>query len=62
MIDVMNKAGFDISVLGNHEFDYGEVNLKNRVEQADFDWVCANIDMGSTGIPEPFDYKTISID
>lgn len=61
MIDVMNKAGFDISVLGNHEFDYGEANLKNRIEQADFHWVCANIDMGSTGIPEPFDYKTISI-
>ena len=61
MIDVMNKVGFDITVLGNHEFDYGEENLKNRVEQADFDWVCANIDMGSTGIPEPFDFKTISI-
>jgi 2',3'-cyclic-nucleotide 2'-phosphodiesterase (5'-nucleotidase family) len=61
MIDVMNKVGFDISVFGNHEFDYGEANLKSRVEQADFDWVCANIDMGSTGIPEPYDYKTISI-
>ncbi|NQU82064.1 MAG: metallophosphoesterase, partial [Bacteroidetes bacterium] len=31
MIDVMNKVGFDITVLGNHEFDYGEGNLKNRV-------------------------------
>lgn len=62
MIDVMNKVGFDISVFGNHEFDYGEANLKNRVEQADFDWVCANIDMGSTGIPEPSEYKTLDID
>ena len=61
MIDVMNKVGFDISVIGNHEFDYGEANLKDRLEQADFDWVCANVDMGSTGIPEPLEYKTINI-
>ncbi len=62
MIDLMNKVGFDIAVLGNHEFDYGEVNLKNRMEQADFYWVCANVDMGSTGVTEPYEYKTISID
>lgn len=62
MIDVMNRAGFDITVLGNHEFDYGDSYLKERIEQSDFDWVCANVDMGSTGIPEPFDYKTINID
>ena len=62
MIDIMNRVGFDISVIGNHEFDYGELVLKDRLEQADFDWVCANVDMGSTGIPEPFEYITLSID
>jgi 5'-nucleotidase / UDP-sugar diphosphatase len=61
MIDVMNKVEFDISVLGNHEFDYGESVLKDRMEQAEFVWVCANVDMGSTGIPEPLEYKTINI-
>lgn len=61
MIDVMNKVGFDITIFGNHEFDYGEANLKNRMEQADFDWLCANIDMGNTGIPEPFEYKSMSV-
>jgi len=61
MIDIMNKVGFDISVIGNHEFDYGEANLKVRLEQANFEWICANIDMGSTGIPEPLEYKTINI-
>lgn len=24
MIDIMNRVGFDVSVIGNHEFDYGE--------------------------------------
>ncbi len=60
MIDVMNRVGFDVSVIGNHEFDYGESILTDRINQANFDWVCANVDMGNSGIPEPFEYKTIS--
>ena len=60
MIDLMNKVGFDISVIGNHEFDYGETILKDRFTQSEFDWVCANVAMNSTGIPAPFEYKTIT--
>ncbi|PHQ57537.1 MAG: hypothetical protein COC16_00695 [Lutibacter sp.] len=60
MIDIMNKVGFDISTIGNHEFDYGESNLKNRFQQSKFEWVCANVDMNTTGIPEPHEYKTIT--
>jgi 2',3'-cyclic-nucleotide 2'-phosphodiesterase (5'-nucleotidase family) len=60
MIDLMNKVGFDISVIGNHEFDYGQTVLKNRLNQSQFDWVCANVTMNNTGIPEPFEYKTIT--
>ncbi|MCK5078643.1 MAG: bifunctional metallophosphatase/5'-nucleotidase, partial [Bacteroidales bacterium] len=62
MIDAMNRAGFDISVVGNHEYDYGEVVLKDRMEQADFVWVCANVDMENTGVPEPYEYYTLSVD
>ena len=61
IIDVMNKVGFDISVLGNHEFDYGEIVLKERMGQAQFDWVCANVDMGSSGVPQPLEFKTIEV-
>lgn len=62
MIDIMNKVGFDVLALGNHEFDYGESVLKDRMEQADFKWVCANVDMGSTEIPGPSAFITINID
>lgn len=61
IIDIMNKVGFDVSVIGNHEFDYGEVNLKNRVNQASFKWVCSNVEMNSSGIPQPFEYITINV-
>lgn len=60
MIDIMNRVGFDVTVIGNHEFDYGESILTDRMNQANFNWVCANVDMGNSGIPEPFEYKTIN--
>jgi len=62
IIDVMNQCGFNISVVGNHEFDYGEDILKERMEQANFDWVCANVDMGNSLVPEPYEYNTLIID
>ncbi|WP_405605204.1 bifunctional metallophosphatase/5'-nucleotidase [Polaribacter sp. Asnod1-A03] len=62
MIDVMNRAGFDLSVLGNHEFDYGELILTDRMDQANFEWVCANVDMSNSGVPDPFEYQTISVE
>jgi len=61
MIDLMNRVGFDISVLGNHEFDYGEAILKDRINQSQFDWICANVDMGTSGVPEPLETKTINV-
>ncbi|MDA3865416.1 MAG: bifunctional UDP-sugar hydrolase/5'-nucleotidase [Salinivirgaceae bacterium] len=44
MIDVMNRLGFDALAIGNHEFDYGEEVLIERIEQSTFPWLCANID------------------
>jgi 2',3'-cyclic-nucleotide 2'-phosphodiesterase (5'-nucleotidase family) len=60
MIDLMNKVGFDISEIGNHEFDYGETILKDRLNQAQFSWICANVNMNTTGIPQPKPYQTIT--
>ncbi|MEN8200956.1 MAG: bifunctional UDP-sugar hydrolase/5'-nucleotidase [Bacteroidota bacterium] len=62
MIDLMNRVGFDIAAVGNHEFDYGQSILTDRMKQAEFEWVCANVDMGNTGIPEPLEYSTLSVD
>jgi 5'-nucleotidase / UDP-sugar diphosphatase len=61
LIDIMNQIGFDISVLGNHEFDYGVSVLKDRIAQSDFEWICANVDMGNTEVPQANPYATISV-
>jgi 5'-nucleotidase/UDP-sugar diphosphatase len=61
IIDIMNKVGFDVTVVGNHEFDYGTSALADRINQSDFDWICANVDMGETGIPQPEGFTTLNI-
>ncbi len=62
MIDLMNRVGFDVCVPGNHEYDYGESILTDRIKQSEFAWTCANVDMGESGVPEPHEYTTISVD
>ena len=39
----MNRAGYDVVTLGNHEFDYGQATLKERLAEAEFAVVAANI-------------------
>lgn len=43
MIDFMNDLKFDISTLGNHEFDFGTLTLAKRISEAKFPFVAANI-------------------
>ena len=43
MIDLLNDCGLDVSVIGNHEFDYGQDVLNARIEQAEFPFICDNV-------------------
>lgn len=60
IIDLMNYIGFDIAVIGNHEFDYGINELANRINQSDFQWVCANVNTSKSTLPQLPPYKTIT--
>ncbi len=42
MIESMNVAGMDIAVLGNHEFDFSEKDLQNRINESNFLWISSN--------------------
>lgn len=50
MVEVMNLAGVDAMVLGNHEFDWGLDVLHARVAQAQFPCLAANLEMASGGL------------
>ena len=41
-IRIMNEAGYDIAILGNHEFDYGFEVLDDLGEQLECGYICAN--------------------
>lgn len=42
-VGMMNAAGYDIAIPGNHEFDYGYAQLVENLKSAKFDTLCCNI-------------------
>lgn len=42
-IEYYNAAGYDGAAIGNHEFDWGPAVLRERMAQARFPWLAANI-------------------
>ncbi|UCD37624.1 MAG: bifunctional metallophosphatase/5'-nucleotidase [Fidelibacterota bacterium] len=53
MVEVMNTMGYDAAAIGNHEFDFQVSGLYDRLDQAAFPFLSANIREKSTGnIPD----------
>ncbi len=42
IIDIMNRVGYDIVTLGNHEFDYGVERMSELMDSLNSTVVCAN--------------------
>jgi 5'-nucleotidase len=42
-IDVYNLMGYEASTVGNHEFDWGQATLQDRMAQANFPFLLANV-------------------
>ena len=48
MIELMNRTGFDLCTVGNHEWDGDIINFQNDIERADFPFLCANVFIPNT--------------
>ncbi|MHC1730807.1 MAG: bifunctional UDP-sugar hydrolase/5'-nucleotidase [Bacteroidales bacterium] len=46
VIDLMNAVGFDLSAVGNHEFDTGPAGFSNLAGKATFGFISANVSGG----------------
>jgi 2',3'-cyclic-nucleotide 2'-phosphodiesterase (5'-nucleotidase family) len=57
VIEILNKIGYSAIALGNHEFDYGVPELRNRLKEARFPVLSANV----TGIPEVQPYTILNV-
>jgi len=42
MVDVMNASGIDLVMFGNHEFDFSENDLLDRINESKFQWIASN--------------------
>ena len=56
MIDLMNRLGYNVSAVGNHEFDLGQENLNNRFAQATFPFISCNINAEGAIVKQPKPY------
>jgi 5'-nucleotidase / UDP-sugar diphosphatase len=53
MIDLMNHCGFNLSAIGNHEFDLGQKTLNARMKQATFPFISCNINASGAVLKQP---------
>lgn len=61
VIDLMNATGFDISAVGNHEFDTGPEGFGKLAGKADFSFICANVSSGGQHTVKIIPYKIITL-
>lgn len=57
IIDMMNRLGYDVATLGNHEFDDGQAYLGYLNGLSEFDIVCANCISDTITFSQPAPYK-----
>ena len=51
MIDLANAIGFDVAVIGNHEFDFGPDVLQQRLVESETVWLASNVSIAGRGFP-----------
>lgn len=49
-VELLNEMGYEVTALGNHEFDNGPEDLARRLKKARFKVVCANYDFSGTDL------------
>lgn len=52
IIRLMNRLGYDVATLGNHEFDHGQAFLGRMIDSMEFAVVCANVRSDTCTFPQ----------
>ena len=60
LVEIMNKAGYDLAVPGNHEFDYGmDTFLALAKDTAEYPYICSNFtDLEGNAVFDAYTVKT----
>jgi len=59
IIRLMNRLGFDVATLGNHEFDRGQAFLGRIIDSMEFEVVCANVVSDTCTFPQLPPYAVV---
>lgn len=63
IIDLLNRIGVDVFTPGNHEFDFGEAVFRQRMSEAKFPLLAANLrDASGRALPGFADSKIVDVD
>lgn len=49
LVDMMNRVGYDLAILGNHEFDFGMEQLSSIIDRAEYSYISCNITYTGSG-------------
>ena len=52
--ELMSKAGYDVAIPGNHEFDYGMENFLEIAGNSTFPYICCNLMKDGETVLEPY--------
>lgn len=55
IVELMNRLGYDLATLGNHEFDVGQESLERAVGKCNFPIICANIEPEAGALLKDFE-------
>jgi len=64
LIELMNQAGYDLAIPGNHEFDYGMDRFLELAEAAQFPYLSVNFVKGDEPVLAPYqivDYSGVKV-
>ena len=61
VIELMNATGFDLSAVGNHEFDSQPDGFRNLSHKANFGFICANMSKSSSDNLKVKPYEIITL-
>ena len=60
ILDLMNRLGYDVVTLGNHEFDFGQAHLGALLDSVvKFEVVCANVESDTATFRTPAPYTIV---
>lgn len=62
MISLMNRLGYDVATLGNHEFDHGQAFLGRMIDSMSFEVICANAVSDTCTFPKLPPYTVVERD